>query len=213
MVNNYEELKKALYKAFQVNSNFYRRRFREGTISQDESFVQLCCRLGQYFDKWIDLSKIKHTYEDLRDFMIYDQLITSSSHDLRTFLLEQEIKGSFELAECADRYLTAHGMKKCRKVRQTVKQSSPLTLKTTTNTPANDSDCTCHHCGEKGHIRPNCPSYKLNKKKVSDKVVPKISVVLNREERLTNCVSDKDGRVFDKTVEVVFDTGCNTVVI
>ena len=53
----------------------------------------------------------------------------------------------------------------------------------------------------------------MNKKKVSDRVVPKIDVVLSREERLTNCVSDKDGRVFDKTVEVVFDTGCNTVVI
>ena len=32
-------------------------------------------------------------------------------------------------------------------------------------------------------------------------------------EKLTNCVCDPNGKVFDQTVEVVFDAGFNTVVI
>lgn len=213
VADDYDELKKALLKAFKVNSNVYRKRFREVTILPDECFVQLCCRLGQYFDKWVELSKIPKSYEKIRDFMIYDQLLTSCSHDLRTFLLEQEITDSFKLAECADRYLTAHGMKKCRKVKQNAKPFSNATGKSTEIKSDSDFDVTCHHCREKGHIRPNCPVLKLNKKKVQDKAVPKIGVVLDREEKLTDCVSDPNGKVFDQTVEVVFDTGCNTVVI
>ena len=213
ILSNYEEFKKALLKAFKVNSNVYRKRFREESILPDESFVQLNCRLGQYFDKWLELSEVGKDYDSVRDFMIYDQLLSSCSHDLRNFLLEQKFKSSSELAESADRYLMAHGIKKCKKSRTSSTKDSVANSKVpASSSPQASPEVKCHHCGEKGHIRPNCPTLKLNKKKVSDSYVPKIGVVLDREEKLTNCVTDM-GQIFDKSVEIIFDTGCNTVVV
>ena len=212
IVDNFDELKSALLKAFKVNANVYRKRFREESILTDESFVQLRCRLGQYFDKWVELSSVEHNFEDLRDLMIRDQLLSSCSHDLRVFLLEQSFGNSSDLAEGADRYLVAHGIKKCLKSKSKTtvsKASSQSTVKPSSNT----LDVTCHHCGEKGHIRPNCPVLSKTKKKTDNKAVPKIAVVLDREEKLRDCVSDSEGKIFDTKVEVVFDTGCNTVVI
>ena len=151
--------------------------------------------------------------------MIFDQLLSSCSHDLRTFLLEQSFKDSLSLAEAADRYLTTHGINKCRKGRKSLSnQSVPSKTKSATDSKTDSvgnssSSLTCHNCGEIGHIRPNCPNLKQNKKKFSDKVVPKINVVLNREEKLTNCITDRYGKLFDNKVEVVFDTGYNTVVV
>ncbi|XP_068245439.1 uncharacterized protein [Palaemon carinicauda] len=218
IVNNFVSLKKALLKAFHINSNVYRRKFRDSIIDTDESFVQFNCKLGQYFDKWLELANVEKNYESVRDFMIFDQMLSSCSHDLRSFLLEQSLQNSCQLAESADRYLVAHGMKKCRKSNDKIPSkpyAKPLadnitkSPKVSNSVTKSDSNVKCHHC-EVGHIRPNCPVYKLNKK--SDKVVPKIGVVLGREEKLHNCVTDTDGKIFDQSVEIVFDTGCNTVV-
>ncbi|XP_068210592.1 uncharacterized protein [Palaemon carinicauda] len=220
IVNNFVSLKKALLKAFHINSNVYRRKFRDYIIDTDESFVQFNCKLGQYFDKWLELANVEKNYESVRDFMIFDQMLSSCSHDLRSFLLEQSLQNSCQLAESADRYLVAHGMKKCRKSNDKIPSkphAKPLadniskSPKVSNSVTKSDSNVKCHHCGEVGHIRPNCPVYKLNKK--SDKVVPKIGVVLGREEKLHNCVTDTDGKIFDQSVEIVFDTGCNTVVV
>ncbi|XP_068205363.1 uncharacterized protein [Palaemon carinicauda] len=220
IVNNFVSLKKALLKAFHINSNVYRRKFRDSIIDTDESFVQFNCKLGQYFDKWLELANVEKNYESVRDFMIFDQMLSSCSHDLRSFLLEQSLQNSCQLAESADRYLVAHGMKKCRKSNDKIPSkphAKPLadnitkSPKVSNSVTKSDSNVKCHHCGEVGHIRPNCPVYKLNKK--SDKVVPKIGVVLGREEKLHNCVTDTDGKIFYQSVEVVFDTGCNTVVV
>ncbi|XP_068250799.1 uncharacterized protein [Palaemon carinicauda] len=220
IVNNFVSLKKALLKAFHINSNVYRRKFRDSIIDTDESFVQFNCKLGQYFDKWLELANVEKNYESVRDFMIFDQTLSSCSHDLRSFLLEQSLQNSCQLAESADRYLVAHGMKKCRKSNDKIPSkphAKPLadnitkSPKVSNLVTKSDSDVKYHHCGEVGHIRPNCPVYKLNKK--SDKVVPKIGVVLGREEKLHNCVTDTDGKIFDQSVEIVFDTGCNTVVV
>ena len=118
----------------------YPKRFREGLILSDECFVQLYCRLSQYFDKWVEFSDVQQTYEGIRDFMFYDQLLTSCSHDLRTFLLEQPISDPFKLNECADRYLTAYGIKKCHKTKQNVKESSNATPKSPEIKSDSDSD-------------------------------------------------------------------------
>ncbi|XP_064087495.1 uncharacterized protein LOC135202170 [Macrobrachium nipponense] len=55
----------------------------------------------------LELANVEKNYESVRDFMIFDQMLSSCSHD-RSFLLEQSFQNSCRLAESADRYLVAH---------------------------------------------------------------------------------------------------------
>ena len=215
LADNFGELKKALLNAFHINYNVYRKRFRESVIQNDESFVQFNCRLGQNFDKWISSSDVEKNYEGLRDFMISDQFLSSCSLELRSHLLEQTFKNSKELAEIAERFLIAHGKRRCQK------GSKPFSKVNSSDKGASDNKgnkntgkhnpVKCHYCGEEGHIKPNCPKLKLNQQKTDEKPL-KINVVLDREEKLSGII-DTTGIVFNKKVECVFDTGCNTVVL
>ena len=219
IANDYDKLKSALLKAFQVNPNDFRKKFRECEIEPGESYVQMICRMRQYFDKWLELSNIGSSYNDVCDFMIYDQLLSNCSSDLRAYLLEKKFDSSHEMAQCADRYMVAHGLSKCRNKPFKNKGSG----KTVSKTKVSDSSKSegnaheglkCHLCGEKGHIKPNCPDNPSNFAQGRSKSnVAKISVALASEEKPLNSIVDDDGLIFANKAEVVFDTGCNTVVV
>ncbi|XP_066959015.1 uncharacterized protein [Macrobrachium rosenbergii] len=217
IASNYDELKLALLKAFQVNPQVYRKKFREGYVESNESFVQYSHRLRQNFDKWLQLVNVNKSYEDVCDFMVMDQLLANCSKDLRTFLLERVCKNSHEMALAADRYLIAHGVSKCRnaKFRSSDKGSKLGNQNKSDKVTDSLKTVRCHLCKETGHIKPNCPNNPVNfaQSKSTDKKVPKISIALACEEKPKNAIVDKNGIVFGKSVEVLFDTGCNTVVI
>ncbi|XP_066988385.1 reticulocyte-binding protein homolog 2a-like [Macrobrachium rosenbergii] len=182
IASNYDELKLALLKAFQVNPQVYRKKFREGYIESNESFVQYSHRLRQNFDKWLQLVNVIKSYEDVCDFMVMDQLLANCSKDLRTFLLERVCKNSHEMALAADRYLIAHGVSKCRnaKFRSSDKGSKLGNQNKSDKVTDSFKTVRCHLCKETGHIKPNCPNNPVNfaQSKSSDKKVPKISIAL-----------------------------------
>ena len=227
VANNYDELKSALLKYFQVNPNAYRKKFRDSVLESGESYVQLVCRMRQYFDRWLQLSEVSEDFESVCDFMVIDQLLSNCSKELREFLLEKFYTSSHEMAESADRYMIAHGVSKCKKskARITTDKSKLLDSKIV----GDFKNIKCHLCGQIGHIKPNCPDNPRNflhsKSKVqsdgnsqqtrskSQSDVPKISVAFAREEAPLNCIIDDNGKVFGSVARTIFDTGCNTVVI
>ena len=223
VADNYEELKSALLKAFQVNPNNYRKKFRESTIEQGESYVQLICRMRQYYDKWLELSEVLSTYEQVSDYMIFDQVLSNCSSELRAYLLEKKFSSSHEMALCADRYMAAHGITKCKRTKVPTKSSGikPLS-KTKTSEPLNKSELNpyrnvrCHLCNQMGHIRPQCPdnpnNYKTGKSKEKFNV-PEIKFAMACEEKPPNSIVDNKCKIFGEQAEAVFDTGCNAIVV
>lgn len=86
----------------------------------------------------------------------------------------------------------------------------PPTTKPSQATPE-DLDKTldvCHGCGKSGHWRPDCSDNPKNFKGKSSKV----SFVFDRELQPENSVT-AIGYVFKKRAKVLFDTGCNTVIV
>ena len=213
IANDYNELKSALLKSFKVNPNSYRKKFRETVLENGESYVQLVCRMHQYLDKWMELSEVPQTFEGVCDFMVMDQFLSNCSRELRAFLLEKTNFNAHDMAVCADRYMIAHGVSKCKKTKVKTEKNTNSGTKAVSIT---NSNVKCHLCGEVGHIRPQCPENPRNfaeRKSKTEYVVPKISVALAREEKPVNSIIDHDGRVFGSRAEIVFDTGCNTVVV
>ena len=77
--NDYEKLKDALLKNFDMTERGFRKKFRNDRPERSETFIQFGSRLRSYLDKWINMAKIENTFEAICDFMARDQFLESCS--------------------------------------------------------------------------------------------------------------------------------------
>ena len=80
--NDYEKLKDALLKNFDMTERGFRKKFRNDRPERSETFIQFGSRLRNYLDKWINMAKIENTFEAICDFMARDQFLESCSREL-----------------------------------------------------------------------------------------------------------------------------------
>ena len=80
--NDYEKLKDALLKNFDMTERGFRKKFRNVRPERSETFIQFGSRLRSYLDKWINMAKIENTFEAICDFMARDQFLESCSREL-----------------------------------------------------------------------------------------------------------------------------------
>ena len=77
--NDYEKLKDALLKNFDMTERGFRKKFRNDRPERSETFILFGSRLRSYLDKWINMAKIENTFEAICDFMARDQFLESCS--------------------------------------------------------------------------------------------------------------------------------------
>lgn len=161
VLEDFDWVKEALLRAYSVDADYYRRKFRESSIKDNESYVQLLTRMRQYLGHWVTLSEVEETYEGLFEFDVLDQLKTNSPNDLRVFLSERTFIDSLSMAQAADKFRSAHG---------SVRKRSTVPTKNETSNPQKAITVKCHLCHKPGHIRPNYPELHSLKPKTSQKV-------------------------------------------
>ncbi|XP_069973556.1 uncharacterized protein [Penaeus vannamei] len=200
IIKDYSRLKEALLRAYSVDADSYRRKFRESRCKDKETYVQLVIRMEQYLDRWVTMSNVEKKYDSLFDFLVREQLLNNCGSDLRVFLKERGCETAVEMAEAADRYRSAHGYRVSKFTRSVSKQPTlPV-----------ESDIQCHGCGKSGHIRPNCPN---NPKNFKPKNESKVNFVFQSEVKPQNTVIDAKGTLFDTPAEILLDTGCSSVIV
>ena len=112
------------------------------------------------FDSWVESSSVANAYVDLREFIIFDQFLSSLSPELRLFIKERRPAKLKEAIQLADDWASAHNAYPKVSSYNISKKISPRSstfqslLSFRSQTP---STMTCHNCGETGHIRPRCP--------------------------------------------------------
>ena len=176
ITSNYDDLKKALLIGFSKTAQGYRQDFRNAKIRCGETYNQFSIHLGRLFDLWIDNIPVNHTYEDLRSFMINDQLISSFSPDLRMYIKEHNVMILNETIRLADNWVTAHNAypKTSRPDQGKVtnyKSFTPLSDAKTKIATTGFHDRTavgshqfkgqCNGCGNYGPIKSRCPKNPL----------------------------------------------------
>ena len=203
VLSDYDKVKEALLRAYSVDADSYRRKFRESKCSDKESFAQLVVRMEQYLSRWLSLSKVGKDYDSLFDFLIREQLLSNCSAELRIFLKERDFDNSVAMAQAADKYKSAHNY------RGKPSKSSPLPKFSSSSKKESDkTNDICHGCGKPGHWRPNCPD---NPKNFKGKTA-KANFAFNSGFKPEGSDSDL-GYVFDKKANVLYDSGCNTVMV
>ena len=111
--NNYEELKKAILKRYQLTEEGFRLKFREEKPQKSETVFQFMSRL-RLFKRWTEMAQAGNTFESLEDLLIREQFTQSCSTDKALFLKERAPKSVAEMTKPAEQYLEAHaGNKMC----------------------------------------------------------------------------------------------------
>ena len=175
---NYDRLKRALLRRFQMTEDGYRRRFYTSKMERDETAGQFITRLSEYCDNWIDMAGITKNYEALRNFIVTEQFLHVCPIDVSMHIREKEMHAMEEVAHAAEVFMTAHRIKPGprerrqatdaprRSTQEPAKQMSEATSQRTdrtydrTDKPRNQTTITCFYCQKPGHKANECAKKK-----------------------------------------------------
>ena len=104
---DYDKLKAALLRRFDLTAEGFRKKFYQAKRDQDETAAQYVVRLTAYLDRWIQLAEVKETYEGLQAFLVRERFLDSCDDRLALYLRERSVKGLDEVVTLADHYIDA----------------------------------------------------------------------------------------------------------
>ena len=153
---DYDKVKIALMKRYDLTEDGYHRKFRASKPEVDESPEQFIVRLDRYLLRCLELSNTSRTFDGLKDLIVKEQFIDSCPKDLAIHLRERAPETLAKIAKIADRYLEAHGkhLFSSASRKQTVQPEREEANNMQINPPA----LHCFKCNTRGHKAVNCPT-------------------------------------------------------
>ena len=153
---DYDRVKIALMKRYDLTEDGYRRKFRASKPEVDESPEQFIVRLDRYLLRWLELSNTARTFDGLKDLIVKEQFIDSFPKDLAIHLRERAPETLAKIAKIADQYLEAHGkhLFSSASRKPTVQPERDEAKNMQINPPA----LHCFKCNTRGHKAVNCPT-------------------------------------------------------
>jgi transposase InsO family protein len=164
-VGDYDTLKEALLKNFQLTEEGFKKKLFTGRAETGETASQFSTRLFNYFDRWIQLSGTKKTYEDVRNLLVRTFFIEACYFNLATYLKEHSDVKFQDLVKLAEVYVQVHGHSSLSVAKKESSSPSGSGPSGSTNaSTASDSSTekrdkktfVCNKCGRHGHIGPFC---------------------------------------------------------
>lgn len=174
---DYDVVKTAILKKYEINAETYRLRFRNLNTPVDESPQELYIRLKDLFCKWVHYSSSNK--EDIMEALVLEQFLRVLYPDVRTWVKERDPTTAAEAARLAEAYITARkgagnfryagilpsargkseGLGSCSNSQDRILRltQSKATTPHVTSQSVVKGDVVCYHCGQPGHTRPLCP--------------------------------------------------------
>ena len=108
--NNYDEVKQAILKAYELVPEAYRQKFRNSRQQADQTHVEFARVKEQMFDRWLGSKEIKDDFGQLRQLVMVEEFKGCVHADIKTHLDENatKIKTLHEAAVMADDYGLTH---------------------------------------------------------------------------------------------------------
>ena len=182
--SNYDEVKQAVLKAYELVPEAYRQRFRTSKRQDNQTHVEFARVKEQLFDRWLDSKEVGKDFGQLRQLILIEEFKKCIHSDVKTHLDESKIDILHEAATKADDYALTHKLSKpSQKPRYNqnsgsnkASQGSTQEKKTQSNSQEKGSrensgakskygsrprsKLECDHCKKSGHLMSTC--YKLH---------------------------------------------------
>ena len=156
-MQDYDELKKAILRAYKRTPDQYRKDFRFAKIGHKENYSQFLVSLYRLFDYWVKSTNIEETYNALRDLVVGDQFMTSLPNDVRLFVKEHDKLDPKEMARLADNYASAHKTYPRESKGKTLDRPVVKSEGKAESTKVVVQGRKCFSCGASDHLRNKCP--------------------------------------------------------
>ena len=223
--NNYDALRDALLKRYQLTEEGFRQKFRNSKQEAGETAGQFVIRLNNYLTRWMELGKVPETFHGLKDLLLREQFLSVSQKSLVLFLKERKIKSIDEMIELAEQYMEAHAVSdnvyrspNLNKVEksETMKRPSISPLVQEGKGQIREyKERHCYGCGKSDHFIKMCP-FKASRPNVSTKAaVLETEVETGDQRRESEETTSISGEISSKTVATcivtpVTETGLST---
>jgi len=145
--NNYDQLKAALLKRYLLSADGFKRRFRRAKPESGKTRTQFLTRIGNYLQRWIELTNAEKCFDGLKTLMIQEQYLSVCPKEMAMHLKEGKPKSIQKLGEKAENYVEAHATDIEFGIDTRFSNIRSLRFETRQ----------CHNCGEVGHVRSQCP--------------------------------------------------------
>uniref|UniRef100_A0A8C3F6D1 CCHC-type domain-containing protein n=1 Tax=Chrysemys picta bellii TaxID=8478 RepID=A0A8C3F6D1_CHRPI len=172
---DYELFKKALLCEFGLTPEMYRQRFRNQRKTRKVTYTQLANQAQGYARKWTAGAQ---TIEDLLDLVVLEHVYEQCPSDLRRWLMDQKPENPQHAGQLADEFVNSragdnreesqrnrptttqreshHGTSQ-RGNRENPHQRGTSSVRSIRPARGDPRDMGCYHCGQRGHIRAQCP--------------------------------------------------------
>ena len=107
--NDYEKLKDALLKNFDMTERRFRKNFHNDRPERSDTFIQFGSRLCSYLNILINMANIENTFDAICNFIARDQFLESCSRELYVHLKPKTFKNLDEMANEADLFAEVRG--------------------------------------------------------------------------------------------------------
>ncbi|KAL2081694.1 hypothetical protein ACEWY4_023547 [Coilia grayii] len=161
---DYEKVKEAILKKYNINADTYRVRFRSAVIMPDETPKELYVRLKELFLKWVRPEE--HSLDDICELMVLEQFMDMVSPDMTVWIREHDPKTAEEAARLAEIFQAARqGTRGPGTNRWTARKSDgggesrgQYHQRPSFNRypDRHRQEVRCTNCGKLGHTKPNC---------------------------------------------------------
>ncbi|KAL2077928.1 hypothetical protein ACEWY4_025613 [Coilia grayii] len=102
---DYDRVKQAILRKYEISEETYRQRFRSDTILEGETAKELHARLKDLAEKWLDPGR--RTKEDICDLIVLEQFLSMLSHELQVWVRERTPRTAAEAADLVETFVAA----------------------------------------------------------------------------------------------------------
>ena len=106
--SDYDAVKAAILKAYELVPEAYRQKFRNYKKDDKQTYVEFANQTEVYFDRWCSAKKVISDFDKLRQIILIEQFKRCVHDDLKTYLDEKNVETLHEMAVLADDYALTH---------------------------------------------------------------------------------------------------------
>ena len=218
--SDYDKVKAAILKAYQLIPEAYRQRFRRYKKFDNQTFVEFAREKEDLFDQWLRSQEVDN-FQNFRQLILVEEFKDCVHQDLRTHLEDKNVRTLDEAAVISDTYTLSHkknfwsknqsssSLKGSESDKKNVSESkssstsnsqSPLNSGSTSGPRSGRSEGssgvgslpTCTYCKKRGHLISEC--FKLKRKNDFEKPQPHACTAFRNDRKafISSCSDTPD---------------------